>query len=366
LQLRAIALEGKSVIRNVVYRSPSFRTVASTHGGFGVSRSCGLLPVILIVNLLAFSAVHAGATGNPAAELQSQVCPMLDDLTEASISMATQDRTSASTQIESIIGLLGGLSSTVQSPQMINALGKSGKPLQRALLRFHSRLTKAKSLLDNPTVADSTAFRAMLAAISEGQRLRQTLLEVPAPDTVVTVRETGVRDVALSYPGDVVCFHVNVRNDTAPPSCGEADVSVAVLHGDPTNAVIEGSPSFQGPADFCLTMGPDAGTVRVSITMCGQANGVLLYNYGTPKGAGKGKPVPQAPSNLAITVVTPTSATLNWQDNSDDEAGFQIERAPSAGGPWALVGTVESNVTTLTDNGLAPATSYYYRVFAFN
>ncbi len=75
---------------------------------------------------------------------------------------------------------------------------------------------------------------------------------------------------------------------------------------------------------------------------------------------------PAAPSNLATTVVTPTYITLNWQDNSNNEVGFQIQRATSSGGPWSVVGTVGSNVTAYTDTGLSPSTTYYYEVAAFN
>jgi hypothetical protein len=64
--------------------------------------------------------------------------------------------------------------------------------------------------------------------------------------------------------------------------------------------------------------------------------------------------------------VTSTSITLNWQDNSNNELGFQIQRATSPGGPWNLIGSTGANVTSYTDNGLSPSTTYYYQVAAFN
>jgi hypothetical protein len=64
--------------------------------------------------------------------------------------------------------------------------------------------------------------------------------------------------------------------------------------------------------------------------------------------------------------VTPTTITLDWQDNSNNELGFQIQRATSAGGPWSVLGTVGAGVTTYTDTGLSPSTTYYYDVAAFN
>jgi Concanavalin A-like lectin/glucanases superfamily/Fibronectin type III domain len=77
-------------------------------------------------------------------------------------------------------------------------------------------------------------------------------------------------------------------------------------------------------------------------------------------------PTPASPGNLGATAVNGTSVNLAWTDNSNNETGFQIERATATGGPWAVVGTVGVNVTGYTDSGLAAGTTYYYRVSAFN
>ncbi len=75
---------------------------------------------------------------------------------------------------------------------------------------------------------------------------------------------------------------------------------------------------------------------------------------------------PAAPSNLAVVGATASSITLQWQDNSDNETGFQIQRATQATGPWSLVGSTESNVVSYTDGTVAPATAYFYQVSAIN
>lgn len=74
---------------------------------------------------------------------------------------------------------------------------------------------------------------------------------------------------------------------------------------------------------------------------------------------------PQAPSDLVVTNVTQTEIALAWQDNSNNETGFQIERK-RAGGEFELVATVEANRVTFVDTGLIPAASYTYRVRAAN
>jgi hypothetical protein len=71
-----------------------------------------------------------------------------------------------------------------------------------------------------------------------------------------------------------------------------------------------------------------------------------------------------APSNLVITSVSSNSVTLVWEDNSDNEAGFQIERASSTNG-WSIIGQAPLNATTYTDTTVLPHVSYDYRVEAF-
>jgi hypothetical protein len=71
-----------------------------------------------------------------------------------------------------------------------------------------------------------------------------------------------------------------------------------------------------------------------------------------------------APANLSATVVSSTQIDLAWSDNSGNETSFEIERAPSATGPFAKIGSVKQNVTTYGDDGLEPNTEYCYQVRA--
>lgn len=75
---------------------------------------------------------------------------------------------------------------------------------------------------------------------------------------------------------------------------------------------------------------------------------------------------PAAPGNLAYSLVTATSVSLTWRDNSTNEETFEIERADSYLTNWTKIGSVPFNALSFTDNTLSPYTDYSYRVRAVN
>src|ERR1017187_5662335 len=331
---------------------------------------CGLLSLLIALNLWGAIVARADTTTNAAGAIEAQLSPLLDSLTEASVSVAQSSRTIGSTQLGLSLSLADGLVATVQSPDLTVALGKKSKTVQKSLSRFQSQLLKAKSAVDNSRVKDAAALKAMLRAVTLVQQLKALVSKLPSSDTVVMLSEVKSSTMALHYAGDTVCFHVNMLSAASDPSCGPVNVSIDRVGGDPTDVLVIGAPVWSSATDFCLTMGPDAGTLQVTVSTCNQTNSVLLYNYGVPKEAGTtllpASIPPAAPSNLAAMVATPTSITLDWQNNADNELGFQILRAKSPGGPWRAVGTVGADVTSYTDMGLRPLTTYYYEVVAFN
>jgi predicted phage tail protein len=74
---------------------------------------------------------------------------------------------------------------------------------------------------------------------------------------------------------------------------------------------------------------------------------------------------PNAPSDLIATPISSSQINLSWQDNSDDETGFKIERKTGSGS-YAQIATAGAGVTSYSDSGLSTSTTYYYRVRAYN
>ena len=72
------------------------------------------------------------------------------------------------------------------------------------------------------------------------------------------------------------------------------------------------------------------------------------------------------PTNLTVTVVSYNGIDLSWQDNSDNESGFRVQRRVDGSDDWVEIGTTAANATMFSDTGLEPTTTYHYRVRAFN
>jgi transcriptional regulator CtsR len=76
-------------------------------------------------------------------------------------------------------------------------------------------------------------------------------------------------------------------------------------------------------------------------------------------------PASNPPSDLIASPVSSSQIDLTWQDNSDDETGFKIERKTGTGS-YSQIATVGVNVKSYSNSGLSTGTTYYYRVRAYN
>jgi hypothetical protein len=68
---------------------------------------------------------------------------------------------------------------------------------------------------------------------------------------------------------------------------------------------------------------------------------------------------------LTATAASGSQINLAWTDNSTNEINFLIERSPD-NVTFNLVAAVTTGVTNYADTGLAPGSTYYYRVRAGN
>ncbi|HYG73713.1 MAG TPA: PA14 domain-containing protein, partial [Planctomycetota bacterium] len=84
-----------------------------------------------------------------------------------------------------------------------------------------------------------------------------------------------------------------------------------------------------------------------------------LYPVGAP-------PTPGVPGSLSANAVSKSQIDLTWTDTANNENGFKIERKTGAAGTFAQIGTAGANATSYSDTTVAPDTTYYYQVRAYN
>ena len=76
---------------------------------------------------------------------------------------------------------------------------------------------------------------------------------------------------------------------------------------------------------------------------------------------------PSAQASANFTVVAPSAQlTLTWQDNSNDEDDFAIERKTGTNGAYSQIASVGANVTSYVDNSVTRGVNYCYRIQAVN
>ena len=73
------------------------------------------------------------------------------------------------------------------------------------------------------------------------------------------------------------------------------------------------------------------------------------------------------PTNLTANVTGIANVRLNWEDNSDNENYFAVQRS-SAGGIFNRIGALTKNSTTYLDsgNGTVVGSTYLYRIVAYS
>ena len=79
-----------------------------------------------------------------------------------------------------------------------------------------------------------------------------------------------------------------------------------------------------------------------------------------------GSDIPSKPSQLAVRRSSSIDANITWQDHSNNESGFRLERISGFDQPWELIEVLPANVTSYNDVYQDDSLSYLYRVCSIN
>lgn len=133
-----------------------------------------------------------------------------------------------------------------------------------------------------------------------------------------------------------------------------------------------------GAWTLIATVGPNVETYQSTGLKCGTTYAYRVWAYNAAGDSGKTNEasattascspssLPACPTWLRVMTASASQLNLQWDDNSNNESGFKVERKQGCCGPWTLIATVGADVETHQNGGLACNTTYAYRVWAYN
>lgn len=134
--------------------------------------------------------------------------------------------------------------------------------------------------------------------------------------------------------------------------------------------------SIDGGAVNSITLGASAGTGTLSTGFSGLpavGNIAMQIRASNASGSSLSNVVTlifnvayNAPVSPLLKTASDGSVLVMWSDNASTEAGYSVEIATASGGPYTVMGyTPGANYTGMYAGSLAPGTTYYFRVRAF-
>ena len=216
------------------------------------------------------------------------------------------------------------------------------------------------STYDNTGLSASTSYSYRVRAVNSAGASAYTTVASGTTQAAPTTPPTAPTGLSVS-----VVSSSSLRLTWTDNSNNEAGFEIERAPGGTTNfvRVTTTAPNASTYDDSSLS----ASTSYSYRVRAVNNTGASAYTN-TATGTTQAPPVtpPTAPTNLAVVMLSSTSLRLTWTDNSDNETGFEIERAPGGTTNFTRITTVAQNVKTYDDSGLSVSTSYSYRVRAVN
>lgn len=180
-------------------------------------------------------------------------------------------------------------------------------------------------------------------------------------------------------------YRVRFKNKFSPEwTAWSPPVHIAIKDPTPTPTIVaSGSttlPALDGSTSVTLSVQDDyaayawsTGAATKSITISNAGNYAISVTEEDGCPSLMSEPVvvtKDAPINIetptALVAITASESSINlfWQDNSNDETGYEVYRSLTANGGYTFVTKTKADEVHYADKGLTPNTTYYYQVRA--
>ena len=202
-------------------------------------------------------------------------------------------------------------------------------------------LNSGNGLISGPPANAGTSTFTITAtdsAAKTGSRT-YTLRVCPPAFIVPTVLPDPIVNAAYSQ---VISLRGTTDTFTAAVTGGALPAGLTLA----SDGTLSGSPTVTGPANFTVTLTESSG--------CASSQ-----PYAFNVGAGT------APRDVRAEAQSSSSILVKWERPQRGETGFRVERSTDAIN-WGSIDIVGADVISYLDQGLSPATLYYYRVVSFS
>jgi hypothetical protein len=167
-----------------------------------------------------------------------------------------------------------------------------------------------------------------------------------------TVRQIQVGGLSASRKYNFVFFasYQDGLSALTNYTINDSTVSLQASYNTNKTVQINGiSPDASGNVTISVAKGTGASNAYI--------NAMVIESYDTAS-----NPL-LAPADLRVTTISKTTMSLQWQDRSASETGYEVWRSAD-GEAYALDSSLPANVTSYVDKGLTPNTPYAYLVRA--
>jgi hypothetical protein len=222
------------------------------------------------------------------------------------------------------------------------------------------RLSDSRARVTIWTAPSTAGTYTVTCSVSDGKpggtASRSAILTVTEPTTPLSITTTSLTSgtVGVSY-----ATNLSATGGKTPYTWSIISGSLPSGLSLSTGGLISGTPTTAGTYSFTVQVRDSSSPQQTA----SKALSIVVNPASVSP--------PASPSNLSATALSQSVIVLVWQDNSNNETGFKIERKTGTTGTFSQIATVSAISGTgsggyYENSGLTAGTTYCYRIRAYN